>query len=207
MIANEEQVILDPLPPCSKLLVIGDTRAEIFISSLNLDYRVYLVDNFCFADQFLLVSVRPPKGKNKRSTMLSIARAINANPNQARRTPCLLLTGSRAEQENVARQLKGNTHLSRDEDRSGQIWNYGAGCTNIFYTNSIIARGIDIEFYHLMIVYNTGFANPYWSTLIDVAKSEGDYEGLKTRKARFLRNPIVMKPLIVFSAFLRLHDI
>jgi hypothetical protein len=188
MIANEEHMILPPPPPRSKLLIIGDTRAEIFIRNLGWEYRVVKVDNFPYSDQFLLISVKTPKERRKTSTMLSIARALNPNPNLPHRIPCLLLTGSKNEQEQVGRLLGGNTHMSRDETRVGQEWNFGAGHTNIFYANSTIARGIDIEFYNIMVVYNSNFANPYWETGIQIAKSENDEEGW--RRATYVYNAI-----------------
>lgn len=45
---------------------------------------------------------------------------------------------------------------------------------NVFYQNSVISRGIDVEFYTRLFVHTTAFANPYWTAVAEVAEEDGD---------------------------------
>jgi hypothetical protein len=174
MIANEKKRIVEPPP--GKLMIIGDTRAKLFINSLKREYSVVSVNRFSYANQFILAVVKSEKLTKGKDAIKQLIHQMNPDANSPRRVPCLVLTGSEREQEKVARYFKGLSHMSKDETRVGQMWNHAHGAINIFYQCSVISRGIDIEFYHLLFAYGTNFVNPFWYAVKKVADAEKNTE-------------------------------
>jgi hypothetical protein len=170
MIADEERRIVDP--PFGKLLVIGDTRAHLFVESLGREYVIVPVNRFAYADQFLLVLMQKEKGVNGKHSIKELIQNLNPDPNLPHRVPCLVLTGSKHEQEKLKGQLGGIAHMCRDENRVGMMWNYNQAAANIFYQGSALSRGVDVEFFPILFVYGTNFVNPYWHAVKNVAEKE-----------------------------------
>ena len=75
--------------------------------------------------------------------------------------------------------------MCRDENRSGMLWNYNQGGVSVFCQGSTLARGVDVEFYHLLFAYSTNFVNPYWYAVNRLAEKEKD-----TARAAFAQSVI-----------------
>jgi hypothetical protein len=172
MLADEKTLIVDP--PSGKLMIIGDTRAELFIESLKREYSVVSVNRFSHAEQFILAAVTTEKLTKGKDGIKRLIHQLNPDVNSVHRVPCLVLTGSEKEAEKIVRHFGGLAHLSKDENRIGQMWNHAHGGVNVFYQCSGLSRGIDIEFYHILVAYGTNFVNPYWYAVKKVADEEKD---------------------------------
>jgi hypothetical protein len=177
LIANEEIRIRDP--PQGKMILIGSTRAEIFAKSTGKETQIIRVKTFPFSENFLFIVVKPSE---RESYMNGLEKTIRmaSRVNENYRYPSLILVGTEQQQGRLLYCLGGIAKGSKEENRIGQQWNRKAGVMNIFYQNSIISRGIDVEFYTRLFVHTTSFASPYWSAVAEVAEDEGDEE-LATR--------------------------
>lgn len=150
-----------------KLVVIGATKAEIFVKELN--GREIIIEDFRYNDRFMLIGVDKSKiGDNRGSRnaqkkkVLDIAKALWKSPEGNERTPFLILTGSKREQESVTAMLGGASNI-RGERENGMEWEMANGKPIVIYQNSIISRGLDVDQFGLMLVYGCNFAQPFWS--------------------------------------------
>lgn len=171
MIANEEHRIRDP--PEGRMIIIGSTRAEMFANSTGFDTAVIRVKTFPFSSNFLFVVVKPGEKEVYIHSLEKVLREAS-KVNSLFRYPSLVLVGTQRQQERLIRVLGGISKGSQEENRIGQQWNRQAGTMNVFYQNSVISRGIDVEFYTRLFVHTTSFANPYWTAVAEVAEEEGD---------------------------------
>ncbi len=165
--------------PSGKIIIVGSTRSEIFVKALHdtygRSYKVVRVRRFPYSDWFAVFVV---KDDNKKSTrkMLEYTLKKLSRTNEETRLPLLVLTGSEKDQSRLKKILGGIAHCSKDENQIGQKWNHKGGYINIFYQNSVISRGIDVDFYNILFIYSSDFANPYWNARLKVAKDERDLE-------------------------------
>lgn len=182
LIANEGTRIYDP--PNTKMVLIGSTRAEMFLKTLDTTWEAIRINKFQYSKHFLFVIVKDDikRGRSKRRTykqnLLSALKRV-AHVNSDTRYPLLVLVGTKKEQLGVIEELGGICKGSSDENIKGQHWNYMSGCFNIFYQNSVISRGVDIPFYKCLANLSSSFASPYWSARRDVALENRDNEDLE----------------------------
>jgi hypothetical protein len=147
---------LAKIPEDGKLLVIGATLGELFIK--DIEGTVVEVKDFRYADRFTVVALKSNDGK---PNMMKLLREISGTGEASARCPVLALTGSKRSQGRVGNGI-GSVHESVKERGMGQRWNWMSGLTNIFYQNSVISRGIDIDWYNVLIEMDTNFAQPFW---------------------------------------------
>lgn len=184
MIADES-IRMRELPD-TKTILIGSTRAELLLKTLNTPKQIATVsiDEFPYSNYFLVVVVKNQKNlkdpaASKKSFKDNILVALNKinSANDTTRYPVLVLTGSKKEQARVMEEIGGIGKGSSNENETGQRWNHLGGNINVFYQNSVISRGVDVPFYKSMFVVSSDFASPYWSARYEVAirdKNEDD---------------------------------
>lgn len=173
LVADGDQLIRPA--PDGKLIVIGSTRAELFVKALGREYKVIRIPRFNYADWFAVVVIRDENKKDGRKLMEQVLKKL-ARTNELYRYPVLVLTGSEKDQKRLKSILGGIAHCSSDENQVGQLWNKRGGYINIFYQNSVISRGIDVDFYDMLFVYSSDFANPYWTARLNVAHETFNHE-------------------------------
>jgi len=176
IIADEEKRMYT-IPDC-KTLIIGSTRAELFAKSLGRSCTILNIDKFHYSKQFIIASMIDEGKKSYSQRMDDYLNSISKT-NEYERYPSLILVGTEKEQLRLQMILRGISKSSTIEDRVGQTWNYRGGYHNIFYQNSVISRGIDVEFYHRLFVYSSNFANPYWQAALDVAAENEDRDEIE----------------------------
>lgn len=180
LIANEEERIYEP--PNTKMILIGSTRAEMFLKTLDVKYDAIRINKFQYSKNFVFFVVKGKSGRgnarkwNFRNAVKTALKRV-AKTNSDTRYPLLVLVGTKKEQSNIMEDLGGICKGSSDENIQGQRWNYIGGFFNIFYQNSVISRGVDIPFYKTLIVYSSDFANPYWLAKMKVAIENKDRDG------------------------------
>lgn len=161
-----------------KVLIIGNTLAELFAKSLG-NAVVIEIRKFKYARNFVVVPVDcgnedtyRGKDKNQRLKVRKLIKAVAGGPDSKSRHPNLALVGSKDHQDWLMRSLGGIAHASQDEGEIGQQWNYRGGYVNIFYQNSAMSRGLDVDEYNVIFVHDVDFAQPFWSAAI-AAGDEG----------------------------------
>ena len=71
----------------------------------------------------------------------------------------------------MANEIAGGiAHGSQVEGEIGQLWNYRGGYVNIFYQNSVVSRGLDVDQYNVICVHDTDFLQPYLSACIETGE-------------------------------------
>lgn len=173
LVADGDQ-LMRPAPD-GKIVVIGSTRAELFVKALGRDYKVIRIPKFNYSDWFAVIVIRDESKKASRKLMEQVLKKL-ARTNEEYRYPVLVLTGSEKDQKKLKSVLGGIAHCSSDENQIGQLWNKRGGYINIFYQNSVISRGIDVDFYDMLFVYSSDFANPYWTARLNVAHETRNME-------------------------------
>ncbi len=154
----------------NKVIIIGATKAEIFASEFN--GRKLVIDKFRYDNRFLLVGVDKTKSEDRYETargakqaqkkkIIDIANAIWESSETQERMPFLILTGSKKEQERAAKKIPGATKLMTERE-GGMEGEYINGKPAVFFQNSVISRGLDVDQYNLMLVYGCDFAQPFW---------------------------------------------
>ena len=62
---------------------------------------------------------------------------------------------------------------ARDEREAALHWEYISGKPVVFFQNSVISRGLDVDQYNVLMVYDANFAQPFW-TIADPAVAQVD---------------------------------
>ena len=173
----------DTAKECSrKILIIGNTLAELFGKSLG-DAVVIEIQEFKYRRNFVVVPIDSSgedscRGEAKKQK-LKVRKQINAvagDPDSETRRPIMALVGSKEHQERLMRSMGGIAHASQEEGETGQQFNHRGGYVNIFYQNSVVSRGLDVDQYNVMCVYDTDFIQPFWSAAREAG--EDNAEGL-----------------------------
>jgi hypothetical protein len=167
---RQTRYAMDWMNYTNKVVIIGATRAEIFASEFH--GRKLVIDKFRYDDRFLLVGVDKTKKEDGSETargakqaqkkkIIDIANAIWENSETQERMPFLILTGSKREQERAAKKIQGATKLMIERE-GGMEGEYINGKPAVFFQNSVISRGLDVDQYNLILVYGCDFAQPFW---------------------------------------------
>ncbi len=158
---------MDWLHRTKKVIIIGATKAELFAKEF--DGREIIIPEFRYDDRFTLIGVEKKKvGDNRgarnaqKKKVMDIAKAVWKNAELNARTPFIVLTGSKREQEMASKLLNGAA-MVRSERENGMEWEMNSGKPVIIFQNSIISRGLDVDQFNLMFVYGCNFAQPFWS--------------------------------------------
>jgi hypothetical protein len=157
----------------SKILIIGNTLAELFGKALG-NAVVIEISNFKYAENYAILPVDSSgentyegQVKNQRLKVKKLIKAVTGNPDNKERHPVMVLTGSKRNQDALIRSIGGICHASQEEEETGQQWNYQSGTANVFYQNSTISRGLDVDQYNVLFVHDADFAQPFWSAAIE----------------------------------------
>jgi hypothetical protein len=148
-----------------KVIVIAQTRGKLFIEEFG--GSIVEVKKFRYDDRFTVIGVDEEATAGRAKTaqkkkILEIANGLWGTTENSKRIPFLMLTGSKKEQDAVARKISGATRLSNERER-GMESEFVSGKPAIFYQNSVISRGLDVDQYNLLLVMSTAFAQPFWS--------------------------------------------
>jgi hypothetical protein len=159
-----------------KILIIGNTLAELFGKSLG-DAVVLEIQEFKYSRNFVVIPIDSSdedscrgEVKNQRQKVKKIIKAIAQDPDNDTRRPLMALVGSKEHQDWLMRSLGGIAHGSQEEGEIGQLWNYSGGYVNIFYQNSVVSRGLDVDQYNVICVHDTDFLQPYLSACIETGE-------------------------------------
>ncbi len=167
--------------PGNKILIIGNTWAELFGKSLG-NSVVIEIQEFKYRKNFVVLPIDSSgedacrgEVKNQRLKIKKIMKAVADDPDSKTRRPIMALVGSKEHQDRLMRSQGGIAHASQEEGEMGQQWNYRGGYVNIFYQNSVVSRGLDVAQYNVICVHDTDFIQPFWAAARDAGdENAGD---------------------------------
>lgn len=160
--------IVKDFTQCDQILVIGATLGELFLKDISGDSGVIIkINKFPYAKNFKIpVITGKSKLAEKRFTRKLIRSIAEDNAkSESLRTPTLVLTATKRDQEEVASMIGEMAIRSTNGSLEEQYIHHSTGRVNVFYQNSVISRGLDIPFYDLMVVDSINFATPYWTAM------------------------------------------
>jgi hypothetical protein len=164
----------------SKILIIGNTLAELFGKALG-NAVIIEIYKFKYARNYVVIPVDSNgektydgKVKNQRLKVAKLIKAVANDPDSKDRHPVMALTGSKRNQSALIRSLGGICHASQEEGEIGQKWNHKSGMVNVFYQNSTISRGLDVDQYNVLFVHDVDFAQPFWSAAVEAGEDNAE---------------------------------
>ncbi len=99
---------------------------------------------------------------------------VAGDPDNEYRHPVMVLTGSKKNQETLIKSIGGICHASQ-EGEIGQKWNHQSGTVNVFYQNSTISRGLDVDQYNVCCSYMMlTLLLPFWSAAIEAGEDSAE---------------------------------
>lgn len=158
---------LEWMEETEKVIIIGATKAELFCKQFG--GRELRIEKFRYDERFLVVGVDEPDKSlpgNKlrvaqKNKIIDTAKEYWKNTETKTRSPFMILTGSKQEQEKVSNMIQGAIKISKEREQ-GMEWGWTQGAPAIIYQNSVISRGLDVDQYNLMMVYGCNFSQPFW---------------------------------------------
>lgn len=184
--ASEPKLHLSGLASHEKVLVVGGIEARRFAKTMaerfEADAKFIEVRGFPFERNFVVLPVdaageddADARREKRRLKIRKLARSI-CTVNERERIPVLVLTGSERSQQSVARSIGEIAHLAKEGGEDAQRWNHLGGFVNVFYQNSVISRGLDVDQYDVLLVHDVDFVHPYWAAREALARANGDEE-------------------------------
>jgi hypothetical protein len=164
------------IKPGCKILIIGNTLAELFGKALG-NAVIIEIHKFKYARNYVVIPVdsngentQDGKVKKQRLKVTKLIKAVANDPDSKNRHPVMVLTGSKRNQSALIRSLGGICHAAQEEGEIGQKWNHKSGMVNVFYQNSTISRGLDVDQYNVLFVHDVDFAQPFWSAAVEAGE-------------------------------------
>jgi hypothetical protein len=151
-----------------KIILVGATRMELFAKEFE-GNREIEVENFRYAERFTVIAVHGAGGDNRKKEleeqnekMGKIIKGLWGESEKGKRSPFMVLVGSKKKQERVVSMMKGSKAI-RSEREEGMQWAFLSGEPAVYYQNSLISRGLDVDQYNINVIYDCNFAQPFWS--------------------------------------------
>lgn len=163
-----------------KTIIIGTTEAELYIKDVCGDsYEeksvIIEINKFPFSENFAILKLIGQSRTEETRMMGSLIHSLGKHnmANQAK-CPALILAATKKRQESLLRFLQSSCVISTNHNAREQVSHWLDGKLNIFYTNSIISRGLDLPQYDVIFIDSCSFATPYWSALREYYVENGD---------------------------------
>lgn len=185
------------VPDFDKMVSIGFTNSELFIQDLQ-KYRPgkaikFDVTDFSFDKNFVVVRVAGETKSDQTNLLKSFmayTHAKNTGKNEEEKlVSSLVLTASEDKQRKIHDRFKRQISSLRQEDIDGISRIYYNGGFMVFYTNSTISRGVDVDMFDTIFVYDTNYAMPYYEAAMKIALKNNDMDGY--RNLRVVRDSLV----------------
>lgn len=188
LIADYENQI-QPFPISERIIMIGATIAERVARSIASDtYTIETFRVFSYARNFIIIPVeekeevreegkkpyiRVSRSKTQK-TICDLTASLYSN-----NIPCIVVTGTEESQRNVERylrEMKIPPQVTQQETKDEQVDTLVTGRPNIIYANSCVSRGIDLDIYDIILLYDVDFSTPYWSAMAHYHRINKEYE-------------------------------
>ena len=163
-----------------KLIVIGFTKAEMFIEDVRSENPgeivKYEIKGFKYGKNFITIRVGHGLKDTEQERMFRrfLSHAKTENEDALHAVPCLVLTSSKDKQRGLIDRYSSMFNPIKKEGINRIRRKRYQGAFEVFYANSSISRGIDVDMYDVIFAESTDFANPYYDAVIKVSKSRND---------------------------------
>jgi hypothetical protein len=87
-------------------------------------------------------------------------------------TPMMVLVGSEDEQDSVSRAISNGTFKCTSEGENALKRVHVSGLVAVYYANSRISRGLDVDQYNVLVAVGTDFAQPFYSAVNHAIKDK-----------------------------------
>lgn len=172
LMADEQHAVMnmDWLESAEKVVIIGAARAELFVNEFGGSIKE--VEKFRFEDNFTVISVgekpgedgRGKKGRIKRKLIETI-KLLSGGSNSDKMIPMMVLVGSEEEQDSVSSAISNGTFKCTSEGENALKRVHVSGLVAVYYANSRISRGLDVDQYNVLVAVGTDFAQPFYSAV------------------------------------------
>lgn len=182
LVANEEQIIRN-LPNADKIIIIGSKRAELFADAISPnECWVRPIENAPFLTNLLVIPIQGVKEVKLKGTKKYTRKSEDVTKKLGERLckelytadiPLIVVTGSSNAQDKLDEKLRKegvSCQCSKQETRKEIMDTLLTGRPNIIYANSNISRGVDLDFYDVILLYQLDYSTPYWSAMISYWK-------------------------------------
>jgi Fe-S-cluster containining protein len=158
------------LEHAEKVVIIGAARAEIFATEFGGEVRE--VEKFRFENNFTVISVgekpgedgRGKKGRMKKK-LIEVAKLLSGGSDNERMIPIMVLAGSEEEQDSISNSISNGTFKCTTEGETALKRVHVSGLAAVYYANSRISRGLDVDQYNVLVAVGTDFAQPFYSAV------------------------------------------
>ncbi len=163
--------------PFDKMIIIGQTNAELFVEEVKNQHKlsncqILNVSGFKYAKNFIFLVI---DGDRQRAAIEDmIVHLTEENRKNRIKRPLLVSTPSKKKQMRLKDKLGGGAIISTDETIYEQMENHHLGRTNIVYLNSVVSRGLDLDFYDMVIIDGSEFQTPYFTAMLQKAILENN---------------------------------
>ncbi len=172
LMADETHAVMNMewFESAEKIVIIGAARAELFVNEFGGSIKE--VEQFRFEDNFTVISVgekpgedgRGKKGRIKRK-LIEVAKLLSGGSNNEKMIPMMVLVGSEDEQDSVSKSISNGTFKCTSEGENALKRVHVSGLVAVYYANSRISRGLDVDQYNVLIAVGTDFAQPFYSAV------------------------------------------
>ena len=179
LMADEQHAVMNMewLEAAEKVVIIGAARAELFVNEFGGSIKE--VEKFRFEDNFTVISVgekpgedgRGKKGRIKRKLIETI-KLLSGGSDNDKMIPLMVLVGSEDEQDSVSRAISNGTFKCTSEGENALKRVHVSGLVAVYYANSRISRGLDVDQYNVLVAVGTDFAQPFYSAVNHAIKDK-----------------------------------
>jgi hypothetical protein len=172
LMADEQHAVINMewFESAEKIVIIGAARAELFVNEFGGSIKE--VEQFRFEDNFTVISVgenpgedgRGKKGRIKRK-LIEVAKLLSGGSNNEKMIPMMVLVGSEDEQDSVSKSISNGTFKCTSEGEKALKRVHVSGLVAVYYANSRISRGLDVDQYNVLVAVGTDFAQPFYSAV------------------------------------------
>jgi hypothetical protein len=172
LMADEKNaaVNMDWFENTEKIVIIGAARAEMFVNEKG--GKIKEVKKFRFEENFVLLVVdedektdaRGKKGR-LRKKIIEIIKILSGSAEANTMRSMMVLTGSKDEQDTIEKTIGNGTFKCTSEGEQALQRVNISGLTAVFYANSKISRGLDVDQFNVMFAIGTDFAQPFMSVV------------------------------------------
>lgn len=168
--AHHPLMDMDWVHNSEKIVIIGATLAELFASKIDDRPTVINISKFKYAQNYVVIPIEHDDQKDKKNIysrqqakLRKIVKLIAGPADSDIDRPIIVFSGSKARQSYLAKEFGEKSHCSAEGGERSQIKNFKSGHINLAVMNAAISRGLDVEQYGVLALYDSSFSIPFWS--------------------------------------------
>jgi hypothetical protein len=153
-----------------KIVIIGATLAELFAFKIDDHPTVINISKFKYAQNYVVIPIEHDDQRDKKNIyrrqlakLRTIVKLVAGAADSDIDRPIIVFTGSKARQSHLACEFGEKSHRAAEGGERAQIKNFKSGHINLAVMNAAISRGLDVDQYGVLALYDSSFSVPLWS--------------------------------------------